>query len=91
MRKVVHLAPGECIILSCLSDERTYKEIALDLGVSINSVETWIKRAYRKLAVNDRHSAVQVHRRLIRSQHRCNHLRVRDALITDWELRGAVT
>lgn len=81
------LAPGECVVLACLADERTYKEIALDLGVSINSVGTWAKRAYRKLSVSDRWAAVQAHRTLLRRHHRCDHLRVRDALVTDWEMR----
>jgi DNA-binding CsgD family transcriptional regulator len=87
LRKVIHLSPGECRVLACLTDERTFKTIAADLDVSINTAKTLALRAYRELGVNDRHAAVEAHRRFRRRGHYCEHLRVRDSLVTGWEFR----
>ena len=53
---LAHLAPRECQVLSGLVGGRSYKQIAADLGVSIDTVRTYIRSLYRKLDV---HSATE--------------------------------
>ena len=61
---MIHLAVGECRVLIRLADQSEFKEIASDFGVSVNTVTTQAKRAYRKLGVNNRYDAVERHKHL---------------------------
>lgn len=69
------LSPGECRVLERLADGSTFKDIALDFGVSVNTVTTQAQRAYRKLGVAHRYAASEKHRHL--RGHQCEHLRIR--------------
>lgn len=53
-----HLTPRETTILRSLSQGNSYKMTAAELGISINTVRTHIKRVYEKLHVNSQAEAV---------------------------------
>ena len=69
LSRACSLTPSECRVLIRLSDGSQFKEIAADLGVSVNTAKTWGQRAYRKLRVDNRRDAVIRHRRL--QEHPC--------------------
>jgi len=52
------LGPREREVLELLATGAMYKEVAKRLGISINTVLTYVRRIYRKLHVNSRHAAV---------------------------------
>lgn len=54
------LSEREHAVLVALAECQQYKEIADNLGISINTVRTYIKKIYEKLQVNTRHEAVKV-------------------------------
>lgn len=60
----VELAPREREVLELLSAGAMYKEVARQLGVSRNTVITYIRRIYKKLHVHSRHHAVERYRRM---------------------------
>ncbi|MDB6123877.1 MAG: Two component transcriptional regulator, LuxR family [Pedosphaera sp.] len=53
-----HLSPREQNVLDCLAKGMTYKAIACDLGISIETIRTHLKRVYQKLHVQSRTEAV---------------------------------
>ncbi len=53
-----NLAPREQEVLDCLSKGFLYKEIAEKLGISYETVHTYIRRIYEKLQVRTRTEAV---------------------------------
>lgn len=53
------LSEREHAVLVALSECQQYKEIAANLGISINTVRAHIKKIYEKLQVNTRHEAVR--------------------------------
>jgi DNA-binding NarL/FixJ family response regulator len=58
-RPVTHgLTPRETQIVSRIAQGRTNQEIAQELFLSINSVKTYIRTAYRKMGVTSRSQAV---------------------------------
>ncbi|WP_251096486.1 LuxR C-terminal-related transcriptional regulator [Streptomyces sp. Caat 7-52] len=61
---VRELSGRERDVLRRLAQMMSTEEIAADLYVSVNTVKTHIKSAYRKLAVNRRHDAVRRAREL---------------------------
>jgi DNA-binding NarL/FixJ family response regulator len=52
------LSPREQAVLSLLTQGYLYKEIADSLGVSVSTVDTFIRRIYEKLQVHSRSEAV---------------------------------
>ena len=52
------LSPRELDVLRCLCEGRSYKQVADDLGVSIDTVRTHIRRLYRSLRVHSVSEAV---------------------------------
>ncbi|MCE9630043.1 MAG: response regulator transcription factor [Planctomycetia bacterium] len=60
----VDLAPREREVLDLLASGAMYKEVAKQLGVSRNTVITYIRRIYKKLHVHSRHHAVERYRRM---------------------------
>ncbi|MFB7501681.1 helix-turn-helix transcriptional regulator [Streptomyces sp. NPDC056161] len=56
---VEELSPRERDVLGRLAQLMSTEEIAADLYVSINTVKTHLKSAYRKLSVNRRADAVR--------------------------------
>jgi LuxR family maltose regulon positive regulatory protein len=54
-----HLSPTELRVLRYLPTNLTRPEIAAELSVSLNTVNTHIRRIYTKLGATDRSSAVQ--------------------------------
>jgi len=60
----VELAPREREVLDLLAAGAMYKEVARQLGVSRNTVITYIRRIYKKLHVHSRHHAVERYRRM---------------------------
>lgn len=54
----VHLSPREQEILGLLANGALYKEIASDLGISLDTVRTHLRRIYEKLHVHTRTEAV---------------------------------
>jgi len=60
----VELTPRERDVLDLLASGAMYKEVAKHLGVSRNTVITYIRRIYRKLHVHSRHHAVERYRRM---------------------------
>ena len=60
----VELAPREREVLDLLAAGAMYKEVARRLGVSRNTVITYIRRIYKKLHVHSRHHAVERYRRM---------------------------
>lgn len=59
------LAPREREVLDLLATGAMYKEVAKHLGVSRNTVITYIRRIYKKLHVHSRHHAVERYRRMV--------------------------
>lgn len=59
---VEQLTDRELAVLRHLPSRLTQREIAAELYVSINTVRTHCRAIYRKLAVGDRHAAVQAAR-----------------------------
>ena len=57
------LSRGEMQLLSVLPSRAKNGEIAADMGVSINTVKTRLRRLYAKLDVNTRDEAIEVARR----------------------------
>ena len=58
------LSQREREVLELLSTGLLYKEIAVELGVSLNTVMTYMRRIYKKLHVTSRHYAVECYRRM---------------------------
>jgi DNA-binding NarL/FixJ family response regulator len=56
--KEVHLSPREEMVLNCLAKGLTYKAIADQLGISIDTIRTYLRRIYEKLHVQSRTEAV---------------------------------
>src|SRR3954447_24656596 len=56
--KQAHLSPREEMVLSCLAKGLTYKEIADQLAISIDTIRTYLRRIYEKLHVQSRTEAV---------------------------------
>jgi len=57
-RQTENLSPREQEVLDCLSQGFLYKEIAEKLGISYETVHTYIRRIYEKLQVRTRTEAV---------------------------------
>lgn len=57
--EVQHLTERERAVLDALAEGQQYKEIALGLSISINTVRKHIKAVYEKLHVNTRADAVR--------------------------------
>jgi len=53
-----HLSPREEAVLNHLSKGYTYKQIAYELGISIDTIRTYLRRIYEKLHVQSRTEAV---------------------------------
>lgn len=53
-----HLSPREETVLNLLSKGFTYKQIADELGISIDTIRTYLRRIYEKLHVQSRTEAV---------------------------------
>jgi len=53
-----HLSPREEAVLNLLSKGHTYKLIADELGISIDTIRTYLRRIYEKLHVQSRTEAV---------------------------------
>jgi len=62
--KQVHLSPREQAVLDCLAKGLTYKAIADQLGISIDTIRTYLRRIYEKLHVQSRTEAVAKYLRL---------------------------
>jgi DNA-binding NarL/FixJ family response regulator len=60
----VHLSPREQNVLDCLAKGLTYKQIANQLGISIETIRTHLRRVYEKLHVQSRTEAVAKYMRL---------------------------
>lgn len=56
--EVEQLSDREQAVLALLAHGRLYKEIAVELGISVNTVRTYLRRIYEKLHVNSRTEAV---------------------------------
>jgi DNA-binding NarL/FixJ family response regulator len=56
--KQTHLSPREEAVLNCLAKGLTYKQIADQLDISIDTIRTYIRRIYEKLHVQSRTEAV---------------------------------
>lgn len=52
------LSPREMAVLDLLSNGYLYKEIADNLGLSVTTIDTYVRRIYEKLHVNSRGQAV---------------------------------
>jgi RNA polymerase sigma factor (sigma-70 family) len=59
-----HLSPREQAVLDSLAKGLTYKAIADQLGISIETIRTYLKRIYQKLHVQSRTEAVAKYMRL---------------------------
>ncbi len=59
-----HLSPREEAVLNLLSKGYTYKQIADELGISIDTIRTYLRRIYEKLHVQSRTEAVVKYLRL---------------------------
>ena len=57
-REVAQLSEREEAVLALLAQGFLYKEIAAKLGISLNTVRTYLKRVYEKLHVQSRTEAV---------------------------------
>lgn len=57
-KKQTHLSPREEMVLDCLAKGLTYKQIADQLDISIDTIRTYIRRIYEKLHVQSRTEAV---------------------------------
>lgn len=58
--QLASLTDREHAVLVALAECQQYKEIAENLGISINTVRSYIKNIYEKLQVSTRHEAVRV-------------------------------
>jgi DNA-binding NarL/FixJ family response regulator len=56
--KLTHLSPREEAVLNCLAKGLTYKQIADQLDISIDTIRTYLRRVYEKLHVQSRTEAV---------------------------------
>jgi DNA-binding NarL/FixJ family response regulator len=56
--KQTHLSPREETVLNCLAKGYTYKQIADELAISIDTIRTYLRRIYQKLHVQSRTEAV---------------------------------
>src|SRR6202012_4020319 len=56
--KQTHLSPREEMVLDCLAKGLTYKQIADQLDISIDTIRTYLRRIYEKLHVQSRTEAV---------------------------------
>jgi DNA-binding NarL/FixJ family response regulator len=56
--KQIHLSPREEMVLNCLAKGLTYKQIADQLDISIDTIRTYLRRIYEKLHVQSRTEAV---------------------------------
>jgi DNA-binding NarL/FixJ family response regulator len=56
--KQSNLSPREQAVLDCLAKGLTYKQIADQLSISIDTIRTYIRRIYEKLHVQSRTEAV---------------------------------
>ena len=56
--KEIHLSPREQAVLDCLAKGLTYKQIADQLEISIDTIRTYLRRIYEKLHVQSRTEAV---------------------------------
>jgi DNA-binding NarL/FixJ family response regulator len=52
------LSPREVEVLECIARGKRIKEVAADLGVSVTTVQTYLRRTYEKLQVNSQAEAV---------------------------------
>ena len=57
-KKQTHLSPREEMVLNCLAKGLTYKQIADQLDISIDTIRTYLRRIYEKLHVQSRTEAV---------------------------------
>jgi DNA-binding NarL/FixJ family response regulator len=58
------LSPRETMVLDCLAKGLTYKQIADQLDISIDTIRTYLRRVYEKLHVQSRTEAVAKYLRL---------------------------
>jgi DNA-binding NarL/FixJ family response regulator len=56
--KQTHLSPREEMVVNCLAKGLTYKQIADELEISIDTIRTYLRRIYEKLHVQSRTEAV---------------------------------
>jgi len=56
------LGPREQQVLEFLVDGLSYKEIAADLGITTNTVATYVRRIYEKLHVRSRREIIAYYR-----------------------------
>ncbi|MGE0639968.1 MAG: response regulator [Thermoanaerobaculia bacterium] len=56
--EVERLSPQEARLLSAIASGKSYNEAAAEIGVSINTVRTYIRSVYEKLHVHTRSEAV---------------------------------
>jgi DNA-binding CsgD family transcriptional regulator len=52
------LSPREQTVLDCLAKGLAYKQIADQLGISVTTIRTYLRRIYEKLHVQSRSEAV---------------------------------
>jgi DNA-binding CsgD family transcriptional regulator len=52
--ELLQLSPREMEIANCIFDEKSTKEIAKSLGISVHTVQSHLERLYRKLGVCSR-------------------------------------
>jgi DNA-binding NarL/FixJ family response regulator len=57
-KKHTHLSPREEAVLDCLAKGLTYKQIADQLDISIDTIRTYLRRIYEKFHVQSRTEAV---------------------------------
>jgi DNA-binding NarL/FixJ family response regulator len=57
-KKQTHLSPREEAVLDCLAKGLTYKQIADQLDISIDTIRTYLRRIYEKFHVQSRTEAV---------------------------------
>ncbi|HXD01301.1 MAG TPA: response regulator transcription factor [Verrucomicrobiae bacterium] len=62
--KLALLSPRETMVLDCLAKGLTYKQIADQLEISIDTIRTYLRRVYEKLHVQSRTEAVAKYLRL---------------------------
>ena len=57
-QKEALLSPREQMVLDCLSKGLAYKQIADQMGISVTTIRTYLRRIYEKLHVQSRSEAV---------------------------------